>query len=123
MGIDIRYKEAGSEEDYFLSNGGKNTVHELSKSNVSKCLSIKSVGLESQWSAPFNLNHIGTFHVQLDTSDDSEMLLAKVSVLLEDATIFIVIGKETGKWPYLIINESSVDVTLFQQVSRETDVY
>lgn len=117
LGFDIRFKELGSEEDQFLSDGGKGVMHELQKANTAKYLSIRPSGLESQWSAPFNVNHIGTLHVKLETSEDAPVMLAKVSVLLEDATIFIILSPENGKWPYLIINDSSVDVALFQKVS------
>jgi vacuolar protein sorting-associated protein 13A/C len=117
LGFDLRFKETGAEDDQFLSNGGKGVVHDLQKSHKSKYLSIRPSGLQSQWSAPFNINHIGTLYVKLESSEEVPVVLAKISILLEDATIYIVLSRDNGKWPYLIINDSSVDLSLFQQVS------
>jgi vacuolar protein sorting-associated protein 13A/C len=117
LGFDVRFKEPGDEEDHFLVDGGKGVVAELQKSFISKYLSIRAAGLHSQWSAPFNINHIGSLYVKLENSENAPVILTKVSVLLEDATIFIILSFESGKWPYFIINDSSVNLVFFQQVS------
>ncbi|KAI9289370.1 hypothetical protein BC943DRAFT_349025 [Umbelopsis sp. AD052] len=120
LGFDLRFKETGAEDDQFLVNGEKGVVHDLQKSHKSKYLSIRPSGLQSQWSAPFNINHIGTLYVKLESSEDVPVLLAKISILLEDATIFIILSRDNGKWPYMIINDSSVDLSLFQQSESAT---
>ena len=43
--------------------------------------------------------------------------LVRTEILLEDATIFVILNKEEGKWPFRIENYSDVDVTFYQQVS------
>jgi len=66
--------------------------------------------------APFNIDELGRVHVKLGKSDE-ETDLVRTEILLEDATVFVILNKEEGKWPFRIENYSDVNVTFYQQVS------
>lgn len=49
--------------------------------------------------------------------NETEVGLIRVHVVMELATVFIVLNKEEGRWPYRIDNRSSWDITYTQHVS------
>ena len=67
-------------------------------------------------SAPVNINDIGRIHLKLAKAD-REIHLLRIEILLEQATVFLILNREEGKWPYRIDNHSNVDVVFYQQVS------
>jgi hypothetical protein len=66
-------------------------------------------------SAPFNIDEVGRVHVKVEKSDEVIDLI-RTEILLEDATVFVILNKEEGKWPYRIENYSDVNVDFYQQV-------
>lgn len=54
-------------------------------------------------------------HVTILRSD-GEVELIRVHVMMEVATVFIVLNKEEGRWPYRIDNKSSWDISFCQHV-------
>lgn len=68
-------------------------------------------------SAPFNIQDIGTIHVRLDSADGSTAALMRVTTVLEDATVFIVLNKENDDaWPFMLVNQTDEDMTFYQEV-------
>jgi vacuolar protein sorting-associated protein 13A/C len=49
--------------------------------------------------------------------NDTDVELIRVHVTMEVATVFIVLNKEEGRWPYRIDNKSSRDISFTQYVS------
>ncbi|KAI1310241.1 hypothetical protein EDD11_003857 [Mortierella claussenii] len=78
-----------------------------------KLLSLRLPGVTSRWSAPFNIDEMGKMHVKILRSD-GEVELIRVHVMMEVATVFIVLNKEEGRWPYRIDNRSSWDISFCQ---------
>lgn len=66
--------------------------------------------------APFNIDEMGKMYVTILRSD-GEVELIRIHVMMEVATVFIVLNKEEGRWPYRIDNRSSWDITFSQHVS------
>ena len=66
--------------------------------------------------SPFNIDEMGKMYVTILRSD-GEVELIRVHVMMEVATVFIVLNKEEGRWPYRIDNRSSWDVSFCQHVS------
>jgi hypothetical protein len=66
--------------------------------------------------APFNIDEMGKMHVTILRSD-GEVELIRIHVMMEVATVFIVLNKEEGRWPYRIDNRSSWDIAFSQHVS------
>lgn len=54
---------------------------------------------------------------------DGEVELIRIHVMMEVATVFIVLNKEEGRWPYRIDNRSSWDIAFSQHVSSIGFVY
>lgn len=67
-------------------------------------------------SSPFDIQEIGTTFTKIPKGDGSRYLLMQVSVAMKNATIFITFKRAT-QWPYVIVNNSSTDVTFYQEVS------
>lgn len=65
--------------------------------------------------APFNIDEMGKMHVTILRSD-GEVELIRIHVMMEVATVFIVLNKEEGRWPYRIDNKSSWDISFCQHV-------
>lgn len=116
---DIKYREPGSRSDCLLASHSSTPLYFL-RQNAEKQLSIKFPGVSNAWSSPFNIQDIGKVHVRLDTEDGSPPTLMKASMLLDDATIFIIFKEEKGKWPYLIVNETAEDILIYQEVSNSS---
>ncbi|KAI9292119.1 vacuolar protein sorting-associated protein vps13 [Neoconidiobolus thromboides FSU 785] len=83
-----------------------------------KMLTICYPGLNNLWSAPFKIDTVGKIHVQL-SKINSGIELIKVDVQLQGATIFIILEKETGKWPFRIENMTESNVVFYQAVNRD----
>ncbi|KAJ2960621.1 hypothetical protein NQZ79_g4034 [Umbelopsis isabellina] len=121
-GHDIKHREPGSRSDSLLEANSSSPLYFLRQS-AEKQLSIKFPGVSNTWSSPFSIQDIGKVHVRLDSEDGSPPTLMKVSMILEDATIFINFKEEKGKWPYLIVNETSEDVLFYQEVGQISFLY
>ncbi|KAI8143832.1 hypothetical protein BJV82DRAFT_668275 [Fennellomyces sp. T-0311] len=115
MGDDVRYREPESRVDHELGSNHRIPLYNLRK-NTEKQLSIKLPGINNTWSAPFNIQDIGTVHVRLESADEFTSVLMRVTTILENATVFIVLSKEAPEaWPYRIVNQTDEDMTFYQE--------
>lgn len=55
--------------------------------------------------------------------NDGEVELIRVHVMMEVATVFIVLNKEEGRWPYRIDNKSSWDISFCQHVGSLFNIF
>ncbi|OAD68026.1 hypothetical protein PHYBLDRAFT_57710 [Phycomyces blakesleeanus NRRL 1555(-)] len=111
----IRYREPESRVDQDLEPNQRIPLYNLRR-NAEKQLSIKLPGINNRWSAPFNIQDIGKMHVRLDSADGSTAMLMRVTTILQDATVFIVLSKEDSKnWPFRIVNETDDTMTFYQE--------
>ncbi|KAI8888651.1 hypothetical protein K501DRAFT_320796 [Backusella circina FSU 941] len=113
----LRFGTPGTSGGLSLESGKRVPLHDLptqKEINLALCL-------YREWSAPFNIQDIGTSFVRVKQDDDNESLL-RVQTVLQDATIFIVVQEET-EWPYLIVNNTETDMMFYQKTSSQTKRY
>ncbi|EXX73461.1 Vps13p [Rhizophagus irregularis DAOM 197198w] len=118
---DINFREPESTNVITIKSKDRAPLHFLKKGNV-KQLMLCHPGLNNPWSAPFNIDEVGRVHVKVGKSDEVTDLI-RTEILLEDATVFVILNKEEGKWPYRIENYSDVDVDFYQQDPNRRDFF
>ncbi|KAI8384441.1 uncharacterized protein BYT42DRAFT_612143 [Radiomyces spectabilis] len=115
MDVEIRFREPESRVDHSLAPKQRIPLYNLRRI-ADKQLSVKLPGISNTWSAPFNIQDIGKVHVRLDSADGSTAMLMSVTTILQDATIFILLNKESSdKWPYKLVNQTKEDMTFYQE--------
>ncbi|KAG1089396.1 hypothetical protein G6F42_019983 [Rhizopus arrhizus] len=111
----IRYRVPETKNDYILEAHQRIPLYNIRVQNE-KQLTIKLEGYSNAWSAPFNIQDIGDVHIRLSNDYGNQDTLIKVSTLIQDATIFIVLRKEEdNNWPYLLVNKTSQDMIFYQE--------
>lgn len=68
-------------------------------------------------SAPVSFQNLGTIYVKLVKVSARQEILVRVDIVMDGSTIIIVMNLDTT-WPFKIVNQSSVDVVLFQECSH-----
>lgn len=112
IGDNIRYRVPETRNDYILEANQRIPLYNIRVQNE-KQLTIKLEGVSNAWSAPFNIQDIGDVHIRLANDYDKDTLI-RVSTVIQDATIFIVLTKETD-WPYLLVNKTNEDMIFYQE--------
>ncbi|ORZ00047.1 hypothetical protein BCR41DRAFT_313859 [Lobosporangium transversale] len=109
---DLNFREYGSNNVTLLPAQQRVPLRYL-RLGQEKLLSLRLPGVTSRWTAPFNIDEMGKMHVTILRSD-GEIELIRVHVMMEVATVFVVLNKEEGRWPYRIDNRSSWDISFRQ---------
>ncbi|KIP11945.1 hypothetical protein PHLGIDRAFT_21259 [Phlebiopsis gigantea 11061_1 CR5-6] len=110
----VSYREHGSTpRDRGVLDPGERAPLHFMKSGDAKLLTLALSGLNVQWSAPINLEDIGTIHFRMIEPATKKVHLTAVDIKLGDSTIFIVISRAT-EWPFVIENDSDHTFTMFQ---------
>ncbi|KAI5955057.1 VPS13 [Candida jiufengensis] len=82
-----------------------------------RCLPKKNLMMKfkqsSRWSQPFSIDNVGLLFIKVQRKDGVQMLL-KVTLLLEDATMFIHIDDGNNQWPYAIKNYTDEEFYIYQ---------
>ena len=112
IGDNIRYRFPETKHDYMLEAQQRIPLYNIRVQNE-KQLTIKLEGVSNAWSAPFNIQDIGDVHVRLANDYDDDTLI-RVSTVIQEATIFIVLTKET-EWPYELVNKTEEDMIFYQE--------
>jgi vacuolar protein sorting-associated protein 13A/C len=113
----IRYGTPGSNGGVALESGKQIPLYDLP---TQKELQL-ALCIFKDWSAPFNIQDIGTTFIRVGQDADKESLL-RVQIVLQDATIFIIV-KEEMEWPYLLVNNTENDMMFYQKSSVQTKRY
>jgi len=109
---DINVREPGSSQVLLLKSGDLLPLRYL-RQVPEKQLCLCFVGVNNQWSSPFNISNVGNVHIKLAKAGQRQKLL-KVEVILEDATIFLHLSIETKHWPFSMRNESDTEFLFYQ---------
>ncbi|MBE3109024.1 MAG: hypothetical protein IMZ46_00705, partial [Acidobacteria bacterium] len=112
LGEDIQAREPSSSGSLAVRAGGLQPLQFLQRSKI-KQLCLCFPGLDNQWTAPFNISDIGKTHVKIAKSGQRQQLVG-VEIIMEGATIFLNLSKETKHWPYSMRNESDTEFIFFQ---------
>ncbi|KAI0073133.1 vacuolar protein sorting-associated protein 13 [Panus rudis PR-1116 ss-1] len=87
-----------------------------------KLLRFAFPGLNARWSAPINIEDIGSVHFRMETPGDHPTVqLMKAEVKLGGPTIFVVISAATEGWPFTIENESDYSFNVYQTDMEHPD--
>lgn len=78
-----------------------------------KSLLMKFSHASKTWSSPFALDDVGQLFIKVYKENVGQVLL-KVSILLENATIFIQVENANNNWPYSIRNFSDSEFYICQ---------
>ncbi|KZT02705.1 vacuolar protein sorting-associated protein 13 [Laetiporus sulphureus 93-53] len=88
-----------------------------------KLLTIALPGLNAQWSAPINMEDIGSVHFRLyGTGESGVAQLMRADVKIEGSTIFIFIFEATEGWPFTIENDSDFTFTFYQSDQTRSNI-
>ena len=71
-------------------------------------------------SPPVDMEAMGAVHVRMRPAgsiSQSDIHLIKVDVILEKATIYVVLSPHEGSWPFVVENESDFEAIIGQSVS------
>lgn len=116
LGEQINLREAGA-ADIISSDPGKRQPLHFLRVGASKQMTLAYPGLNNKWSAPFNLEDVGTVHLRIAKVGHQQHLV-KVDVQLEGPTIFVTLSHEKGPWPFMLRNESDHTITFMQAIER-----
>ncbi|KAI7863890.1 hypothetical protein BDF14DRAFT_1998124 [Spinellus fusiger] len=122
MSQDINFCEFGSDiQKITIPSGQKLPLYQTSKSEF-RWLCLQFQTMDTFWSAPFDIQEIGVTYIKINRGENRTPTLAKVSILLQEATIFINI-KENSEWPYKICNYSGISVSFYQEDTVNDDYH
>ncbi|KAI8990033.1 hypothetical protein BDB01DRAFT_718047 [Pilobolus umbonatus] len=111
----IQYRVPETKHDQRLETKKRIALYNMRMLNEQQ-LTIKLEGYSNTWSAPFNINDIGNVYIRLSNDFGKQDTLIRVAILLQDATIFIVLTKELDdNWPYLLVNKTDEDMSFYQE--------
>ncbi|EPQ26496.1 uncharacterized protein PFL1_05818 [Pseudozyma flocculosa PF-1] len=112
VGEAINLREAGA-ADFITAQPGRRIPLHFLRIGATKQMTLAYPGLNNKWSAPFNIEDIGSVHLRMSKSGQHQHLV-RAEVLLEGPTIFITLSQEKGPWPYMLRNESDYTVQFMQ---------
>lgn len=115
---EIQIREPGSPDFVTLKTGELHPLRFL-KQSTGQQLCLCYPGVNNSWSSPFNIANTGSVHVKLAKAGERQQLI-RIEILMEDATIFLHLSKETKHWPYSMRNESDQEF-LFWQANPNVD--
>lgn len=115
---EIQIREPGSPDFATLKTGELHPLRFL-KQSTGQQLCLCYPGVNNSWSSPFNIANTGSVHVKLAKAGERQQLI-RIEILMEDATIFLHLSKETKHWPYSMRNESDQEF-LFWQANPNVD--
>ncbi|KAH3664357.1 hypothetical protein WICMUC_005742 [Wickerhamomyces mucosus] len=75
---------------------------------------IRLLGGKSRWSAPFNIKDVGQIFLKVFKQEVGHILL-KLTVLLEESSIFINVEDGGNHWPFSIRNFSNFEFLFYQK--------
>ncbi|KAH9937704.1 vacuolar protein sorting-associated protein 13 [Fomitopsis serialis] len=84
-----------------------------------RSLTVAYPGLNAQWSAPINMEDIGSMHFRLQKPGGVSTLM-RTDVRMNGSSIFIFITDASEGWPFTIENDSDFDFTFSQTDQTRT---
>jgi vacuolar protein sorting-associated protein 13A/C len=112
----INLREAGA-ADFVTSEANTRLPLHFLRVGATKQMTLAWPGLNNKWTAPFNVEDVGTVHLRIAKAGHHQQLV-KAEVLPEGPTVFITLSYETGPWPFMMRNESDYTITFSQTAER-----
>ncbi|ODQ79571.1 hypothetical protein BABINDRAFT_161957 [Babjeviella inositovora NRRL Y-12698] len=111
-GSTVRLLETGQSKPVEVLDAAVLPLYRLRRTS-DKSLMMSFTGAEAQWSAPFGINDVGQIFLKVLRPGSGHVLL-KISVLLEDATLFVQVDDAGSRWPFSVRNFSNTEFIFFQ---------
>ncbi|KAF9459895.1 vacuolar protein sorting-associated protein 13 [Collybia nuda] len=87
-----------------------------------KLLTFAFPGLNAQWSAPINIEDIGSIYFRLRAPGEvNNIRLIRADIQIDGSTIFISLSSASEGWPFIIENESDYLIKLGQKDINRDD--
>ncbi|ONH69567.1 Vacuolar protein sorting-associated protein 13 [Cyberlindnera fabianii] len=102
----------GSSEPFRLTPGEHRALYGLPMVPRNQIM-VRLLGGKSEWSSPFNIKDVGQIHLKTYRHDVG-VVLFKVDVMLEEASLFIHIADAENHWPFSIRNFSDHEFLFYQ---------
>ncbi|KAG1749982.1 vacuolar protein sorting-associated protein 13 [Suillus paluster] len=103
-----------------ILNPGERCPLQVMRASREKLLTIAYPGLNSQWSAPINIEDIGSVHLRVRLPNN-DMDIVQADVKIDGSTIFVILSAAEG-WPFVIENDSDFSVSMMQWDPSRGDV-
>lgn len=113
IGEDLNIREQGSSEIMTVKNGDLLPLKFLRQTGAAQ-LCLCYPGVNNKWTSPFDISNVGITHVKLAKVGQSQNLI-RIDILIEQATLFVHIGKEKKHWPFSMRNESKIEFLFYQK--------
>ena len=81
-------------------------------------INIRLFKTASDWSNGFSIARIGNVYIKLKRVGSEAEDLAKIETSIQNASIFIAISRQEGRWPIKFENTSDYDVTIMQEHAK-----
>lgn len=107
---DIFFKDSGSASPILVKPGALKPLHFLANKDKKQLLASFS---GTAWSSPFPIENIGRNYLRM-YKNDTDYSLLQISVLLEDATLFLHIEDASTTWPFSIRNFTEHTFKVYQ---------
>lgn len=109
---ELNIREPGSSDIMTLKPGDLLPLHWM-KQGHNPQLALQFPGVDNKWSSSFDISNMGSVHVKIAKNSQRQQLM-RVEILMEQATIFLHISKETKEWPFKLRNESDTEFYFYQ---------
>ncbi|GAB1518861.1 Vacuolar protein sorting-associated protein 13 [Rhizoctonia solani] len=103
-----------------LDPSGQSQLMHL-RAGMDGLLTFAYTALNAKWSAPINIQDIGRVYLRMPTPENEQHHkphLLRADVALEGSTIFVILSRETGPWPFKIDNQSDYPITDTTRLER-----
>lgn len=87
--------------------------------NSMKLMSIKMTSGKRRWSPPFDFNSVQELDLRAFAENNEDLKLFKIEITVVDSTIFVIVRSLSTEWPFLLRNDSSIDVQVHQKHCNE----
>ncbi|KAF8846387.1 vacuolar protein sorting-associated protein 13 [Paxillus ammoniavirescens] len=101
---------------------GERSPLQIIRTGEEKLLTIAYTGLNVRWSAPINLQDIGTVHLRVPSASDGDQMGVVIADIKIDGSTIFVTFLEAEEWPFEIENECGYTVSICQWDSSRNEV-
>ncbi|KAF8509808.1 vacuolar protein sorting-associated protein 13 [Gautieria morchelliformis] len=117
LGQPLHFREKGMPpSERSLLQPGERSALQYTRRGREKLLTVAYSGLNARWSAPINIQDIGSIHFRLFPPGEAtrEPSLIRADVAIEGASVHVILNEEAGPWPFVIDNNSDYDISFCQ---------
>ncbi|KAJ3015263.1 hypothetical protein HKX48_004689 [Thoreauomyces humboldtii] len=119
MEEEIQIRQRGATAAVSLKTNESVPLHDLKLvEGAQHDVCVRLTGLMNEWSNPFDVNQLGRVYIKMGRMSSPEQDLVRAEVLLQDATIFVIIAGRETRWPFKIENKTDIDLDIWQHGAK-----